>query len=186
MQSLETIAVLFSLLYVLLAAIEHIACWVAAIISVSLYTYICYDAKLYSETGLQIFYLFMALYGWWNWSKKHGTPILQIQEWNLNRHILIIIIGMLFTFLMGFYFTIYTDASMPILDAFTTVFSIVATYMMIKKVLGNWLYWIVIDITSIYLYQEKALEQTAILFILYTTMAIFGYFTWMKQIKKNA
>ena len=58
--------------------------------------------------------------------------------------------------------------------------------MMIKKVLENWLYWIVIDITSIYLYQEKALEQTAILFILYTAMAIFGYFTWMKQIKKNA
>lgn len=186
MLGIETIAIIFSLLYVILAAKEHISCWTAAIVSVSLYIYICYEARLYSETGLQIFYLFMAFYGWWNWSKKSNSPVLNITEWGLTKHLLIIIVGVISTFFMGFYFTIYTDASMPILDAFTTIFSIAATYMMVKKVLGNWLYWIVIDITSIHLYQERALEKTAILFMLYTAMAIFGYFSWAKQIKKNA
>ena len=182
---LETIAILFSLLYVFLAAKENNLCWAAAIISVSIYIYICFNAKLYSETLLQVFYLFMAFYGLLCWKKKEGNTSVVIKEWHINKHITIIIIGLCITFLAGFYFSTYTDARMPVVDSFTTIFSVFATYMVINKVLENWLYWIVIDVTSIYLYNERGLDQTAILFILYTIIAFFGYFSWNKRISTN-
>ena len=181
---IESIAVFFSILYVILAAKENILCWWAAAISVILYIYICFSAQLYAETGLQIFYLFMAFYGHYNWNKKDQS--LQISEWRISKHLFILIIGAIFTFLIGFYFATYTNAKMPIIDSFTTVFSVFATYMVIKKILGNWLYWIVIDTVSVYLYFSRDLHLTSLLFIAYTIIAIFGYFSWMKKMKIDA
>ena len=177
---IESIAVFFSILYVILASKESIWCWAAAVISVSLYIYICFSAQLYAETGLQIFYLFMAFYGYYNWNNQKGS--LQISEWNISTHLLIVFIGGLLTFLIGFYFATYTNAKMPIVDSFTTVFSVFATYMVTKKILGNWLYWIVIDLVSSYLYLSRSLEMTALLFMIYTIIAILGYLSWIKKI----
>ena len=118
---IESLAVLFSLLYVILAAKENIWCWVAALISVSLYIYICYTAKLYPETGLQIFYLIMAIIGYFTWNKKSKE---KIKEWSEFKHLIIIILGALFSFIMGFYFFTYTESAMPIIDSITTTFSI--------------------------------------------------------------
>ena len=176
---IESIAVFFSILYVILALKESILCWGAAAISVILYIYICYTAQLYPETGLQVFYLLMAFYGYHQWNKNDST--LKIQQWTTTKHLLILLLGASLTFLMGFYFTIYTNAAMPLVDSFTTVFSVFATYMVTKKVLGNWLYWIVIDIVSVYLYFSRDLHLTSLLFIMYTVIAIFGYFSWLKR-----
>ena len=175
---IESLAVFFSLLYVILAAKENIWCWGAALISVSLYIYICYTAKLYPETGLQIFYLIMAIIGYLTWNKKSKE---KIKEWSEFKHLIIITLGALFSFIMGFYFFTYTDSAMPIIDSLTTVFSIIATYMVVKKVLGNWLYWIVIDLTSVFLYHERDLHLTAFLFIIYTVIATFAYFNWKSK-----
>ena len=176
---IESAAVFFSILYVILAVKESILCWGAAAISVILYIYICYTAQLYPETGLQVFYLLMSFYGYHQWNKNDST--LKIQQWTTTKHLLILLIGASLTFLMGFYFTIYTNAAMPLVDSFTTVFSVFATYMVTKKVLGNWLYWIVIDIVSVYLYFSRDLHLTSLLFIMYTVIAIFGYFSWLKR-----
>ncbi len=181
---IESVAVFFSILYVILAAKESIWCWGAAAISVVLYIYICYTAQLYPETGLQVFYLFMAFYGYHHWNKKEQE--LQISEWNTSKHLLILAIGAILTFLMGFYFTTYTNAAMPLVDSFTTVFSIFATFMVAKKILGNWLYWIVIDAVSVYLYFSRGLHLTSILFFAYTIIAIFGYIKWLKIMPKDA
>ena len=180
---IESVAVLFSILYVILAAKENIWCWAAAIISVSLYVYIFYTVQLYPETGLQIFYFIMAIVGYYMWNKQDKE---RIKEWSETKHLLIIFIGAIFTFFMGFYFSTYTDSQMPIIDSFTTVFSIIATYMVIKKVLGNWLYWIVIDAVSVYIYFNRDLHLTSLLFVAYTIIAVFGYFAWMKRMKTNA
>lgn len=179
---IESIAVLFSILYVILAVKENIWCWGAALISVSLYIYICFSAQLYPETGLQIFYFIMAIIGYYMWNKENKE---EIKEWSEIKHLLIILSGAILTFFMGFYFSTYTNSQMPIIDSFTTVFSIIATYMVIKKVLGNWLYWIVIDAVSVYLYFNRDLHLTSLLFIAYTIIAIFGYFSWMKKMKTN-
>tara|TARA_B100000902_G_C27287973_1_gene905457 strand:- start:1234 stop:1830 length:597 start_codon:yes stop_codon:yes gene_type:complete len=175
---IELAAVIFSIIYVILAAKKNTYCWFAAVISVSLYIYICFNAKLYAETGLQIFYLIMAFYGYYHWKKEDN---LKINSWSINKHIIIILLGTLLTFFIGFYFSTYTQANMPIIDSFTTVFSIIATYMVAKKILENWIYWIVIDITSIYLYWHKDLHLSSILFLIYTIIAIFGYINWLKK-----
>ena len=179
----ETAAVIFSIIYVVLAAKQNIWCWSFAAISVTLYIYICLNAQLFAETSLQIFYLFMAAYGYYNWNKSDTE--LEIQQWSVTKHLLLILFGAIAVFLTGFYFSIYTNAKMPIVDSFTTVFSIIATYMITKKVLENWLYWIVIDIVSIYLYFNRDLHLTSLLFMLYTIIAIFGYFTWLNKMKKD-
>ena len=183
--NLESIAVLFSFLYVILVAKENIWCWAAAIISVSLYIFICYEAKLYAETGLQFFYLIMAVIGYLFWKKSPNKKQLDIKELSIGNHALILFFGIVFTLILGYILTIYTQAKLPLLDSFTTVFSIIATFMVIKKILENWLYFIAIDIASIYLYYSRDLNQTAILFLLYSIIAIVGYYNWTKSLAKD-
>jgi nicotinamide mononucleotide transporter len=184
--NLESIAVLFSILYVVLVARENIWCWAAAIISVSLYIFICYEAKLYAETGLQFFYLIMAVIGYFFWKVSADKKQLNIKELSIGNHALILFVGIVFTLVLGFILTIYTQAKLPLLDSFTTVFSIIATFMVIKKILENWLYFIAIDVVSIYLYSSRDLQQTAILFVLYAIIACVGYYNWIRLIEKNA
>ena len=179
---IECLAVLSSVIYVVLAAKENIWCWLAAFISVSLYTYICYTSQLYPETGLQIFYLIMAIVGYLMWDNKDNR---KIKEWTVSKHLFTIFIGTIITFLSGYYFTNFTDSVMPVTDSFTTVFSIIATYMLVKKVLGNWLYWIIIDIVSVYIYFNRDLHLTSLLFMIYSLIAISGYVTWIKRMKKD-
>ena len=180
---IETIAVLFSIIYVILAAKNNIWCWLFGGISVILYIYICFIAELFAETALQIFYLFMTVYGYYNWAKKNKKT--KIKQWHPTKHLLCILLGSFLMFLMGFLLTIYTSSKLPLVDSFTTVFSIIATYMVAKRILENWLYWIVINIASIYLYFNRNLELTSLLFATYTIIAIFGYFHWLKKIKTD-
>ena len=184
--NLESIAVLFSILYVTLVARENIWCWAAAIISVSLYIFICYKAKLYAETGLQFFYLIMSIIGFFFWKESSNKKRLNIKELSIGDHSLILFIGIVFTLILGYILTIYTQAKLPLLDSFTTVFSIIATLMVIKKILENWLYFIAIDLVSIYLYNSRDLQQTAMLFILYTIIACIGYYNWVRLMGKDA
>ncbi len=135
-------------------------------------------------TAFQVFYLFMAFYGYYHWNKKEQS--LQISEWSISKHLFILIVGAILTFLMGFYFVTYTDSKIPIVDSFTTVFSIISTYMVTKKILENWLYWIVIDTVSVYLYFSRDLHLTSLLFIAYTIIAIAGYFTWLNNKTSDA
>ena len=184
MPVIEIIAVIFSILYVILVAKENIWCWLCAAISVSLYIYICYSAKLYLETGLQVFYFIIAIYGYWQWKKP--TKDIIISTWPLQGHMLIFGVGIIASFILGKLFEIYTEAALPIIDSFTTIFSLFATYMVTKKILGNWIYWIVIDIVSVYLYFTRDLYLTAGLFIAYTVIAVFGYLSWKKQLKTSS
>jgi len=184
--NLESIAVLFSILYVVLVARENIWCWAAAIISVSLYIFICFEAKLYAETGLQFFYLIMAVIGYLFWKKNPNKKQLNIKELSIGNHALILFFGIVFTLILGYILTIHTQAKLPLLDSFTTVFSIIATFMVIKKILENWLYFIAIDLVSIYLYNSRDLQQSAMLFVLYTIIACIGYYNWIRLMEKDA
>ncbi|MDG2138790.1 MAG: nicotinamide riboside transporter PnuC [Flavobacteriales bacterium] len=180
---IEFLAVSFSIIYVILAANGNIWCWLAAIISVSLYVYICYNAKLYAETILQVFYLLMAFWGYFSWKSMNTKNT--IQEITLSSHILFICFGVVFTFISGYLFSIYSDAKMPLVDSFTTIFSLIATYMVVKRILSTWLYFIVIDIVSIYLYYSRDLYFSSILFIIYSIIAVIGYYNWTKILVNN-
>ncbi|MBT5698513.1 MAG: nicotinamide mononucleotide transporter [Flavobacteriales bacterium] len=176
-------AVISGILYIILAAKENVWCWLAASISVCLYMYINYDLGYYSQAVLQIFYLFMAIYGYVMWNKLDPE---RIKEWSAKKHLFIIFIGAIITFIIGFILTEYVeDSEQPILDSLTTVFSVFACYMVAKKVLGNWLYWIVIDSLIIYLYYIQGEFILALQFLVYIIIAVYGYFSWMQKMKTN-
>jgi len=183
---IEALAVVLGIAYVILAAYESNWCWLAAAISVSLYIYICFNAKLYSETGLQVFYLIMAFYGWWQWkSGKPGKEKLEISVLKTSNHLLLIALGLLLTFLFYFVMKNYTNAALPLADAFVTAFSLIATFMVAKKNLENWIWWILIDGLAVYIYYRRDLHLTAVLYFIYAIIAVAGFINWKKEFTKQ-
>ncbi len=183
----EIIAVLASLTYVILASREHRGCWLAAIIGSGIYVLVFFQYQLYMDSALNIFYVVMAVYGWVMW-KNHQPKVdlltaatenkTTIKVWDCKKHINAIASIILLSALSGFYLDNYTDAAFPYFDSLTTWSSFFATWMVVNKVLENWLYWIVIDTVSIYLYISKELYFTALLFALYVIIATYGYLHW--------
>ena len=188
---LELIAMLLSLAYVILAAKGSLWCWPAAFISTALYTYIFYDVLLLMDSALNAYYLFMAVYGYWQWSKQknkqqNNSTEITIVSWGLNWHIKACIGLAVIAAILGYVMANFTPADFPYLDTYTTVYAVFSTYLVTKKVLENWLYWIVIDLVSIYLYIEKGLVPTTVLFIIFVIVACYGYFKWLNLYKKSA
>jgi nicotinamide mononucleotide transporter len=180
---LEQVAVLCALLYVVLISFKSQWGWLFATISSAIYIFICYFGKLYLETGLQVFYVAMAIYGWYEWSDAEDETNQGIKQWSSKTHMYLISGSLVLTMITGMVFDLYTDQANPYLDAFTTIFSLAATYMVTQKILENWLYWIVIDLVATLLYVNRGLELTGILYLLYTVIAVFGFFNWKKTFK---
>lgn len=177
----EWLAVASSLLYVILITYKVLAAWIFAALSSVLYIYLCYSNRLYLESILQVFYFGMAIYGWFMWTSDDDTKDVTVIQWPLKYHIYNVLISGALMLLFGYIFDQYSNQANPYLDAFTTIFSLMATFMVAKKVLENWIYWIIIDAFSVYLFASRGLYMTSVLFILYTLIAIFGYFSWKKQ-----
>lgn len=172
---LEVLAVIFSIGYTALITYGIEAAWACGIIGASLYFYICFQKKLYAETTLQLFYIATAIYGWYNWSDTGG---IIIRDWTINDHLQSIGIGIVGVLIVGFLLKKFTDAALPYIDSFTTVFAIIATLLMITLVHENWLYFIVIDAISVLMYYKRGLKLTSILFVIYTLLSINAYFQW--------
>ncbi len=183
---LETFAVCSAILYLILAANEDVRCWYAALFSSILYMYIMYTAGLMMESFLQIFYICMAIYGWYIWSSKINVEQeLKIRSWKMQYHLYTITIVTLLAIITGFFLEKYTQAALPFLDAFTTWGAIITTYMVAKKIIENWIYWFVIDSISIYLFISRELYLTSLLFFIYLIIIIFGYRSWMKKLNAD-
>lgn len=184
----ELIAVISALAYVVLAAKENIWCWPAALVSTMIYSVIFYDVYLWMDSLLQVYYVVMAIYGWYCWQHlvKSDQGAQQIQSWSFILHLKVCAILFVISLGVGWLMASYTPTDFPYLDSATTVFAVFSTYLVAKKVLENWLYWVVIDAVSIYLYIEKGLMPTAALFVLYVFMATYGYFQWLAKHRKNA
>jgi len=182
---LEWIAVLSSIFYIVFIARKNGVAWFFALVGSSIYVYLCFINQFYLETILQLFYVSMAIIGWLLWNKKQENPF-RIIQWKGRQHLVNILISSIVTLLLGNFFEVYTDQALPYLDAFTTVFSISATFMVAYKVLENWLYWIVIDVVSMPLYAYRDLNLTVVLFGIYTIVAIVGYVRWRRTFKLQA
>lgn len=181
---LEYVAITLAVLYVILAAQENNWCWYPAAISSSIYIYLTLSANLIGESFISLFYVAMAIYGWWQWKfGKRKDEKLKLAEWHTTHHIRAILMGFIFAGALGKSFELLFDSAMPYLDAFTTSFSLIATFMVTRKILSNWIYWIVIDAFNIYLYWSRGLEPTAGLYLLYTILAVFGFLSWYKEWK---
>lgn len=183
---LELCAVLFGIAYLLLAVKENILCWYAAFISTAIFLYIFWQVDLLMESGLQIYYLAMAVYGWYQWRSngdKQAKPALAVSTWPIQNHALALAGILAASLLSGYLLNQYTQAQMPFIDSFTTWGAIVTTYMVTRKVLENWIYWLVIDSISIFLYLDRELYFTSLLFAAYIIIIFFGWSAWMKSYK---
>jgi len=186
--SLEIIAVGASLLYIIWAAAENRWCWPAAFLGSALFVLIFWRYRLLMDSALNFYYALMAIYGWIIWNKKRAQPdnTHGIVCWPLKFHGAVIGSVILLSLVSGYFLSVYSDASFPYLDSFTTWASLVATWMIAQKILDNWLYWIVIDATSIYLYTSKGLYFTVFLFAIYIALSIYGYYNWRKKMHSSA
>jgi len=183
----EAAAVLLLIAYLVLAIRQNIWCWAAAFVGTSIYLVLMYQARLYMESVLQIFYLFMAVYGWYRWRHGPGPDNeLPVTTWTPMQHVQAFATILALTFVSGTLFDRYTDAALPYLDSFTTWGAVVTTWMVARKILENWLYWFVIDSVSIYLYVNRELYLTAMLFALYLVLIVFGYLAWRKDVRPQA
>ena len=182
----ELLAVVLALAYLILAMKEKNTCWYAAFISTSIYLFLFWDVSLLMESALQIFYLVMAVYGWWQW-RQHASSQqdLVIHCWPLKTHLLVIAGVGLLTVIFGYGLQANTQAVLPYLDSFTTWGAVVTTYMVTRKVLENWIYWIVIDGASVYLYIDRELYLTALLFMIYVVLVVIGFYQWSAIYKRE-
>ena len=189
--TLEIVSVLFGLAYVILAARENVWCWPAAFIGTGTAIWLFWDASLLMESALNVYYLFMALFGWWQWQKggtkdeRNTSSGLKITSWSLKQHLITGAVIMAMTFGSGHLLESLTGAKLPYLDSFTTWSAVITTWMVTRKILENWLYWVVIDAVSIYLFFDRGLYLYGLLFIAYTVIAIFGYLNWRQRLANS-
>jgi len=178
----EWLAVILALAYLLLAVKENLWCWPAAFVSTAIYTILFFEVSLYMESALNIYYLLMAIYGWYQWQYlTEGKKVKPVNVWSVRKHLTIIASTSILIYLSGFLLEKYTSQEFAYIDSFTTWFAVITTYMVTQKVLENWIYWIVIDVVSISLYLQKGFALTSVLFVCYVVIAAFGWLKWKKH-----
>jgi nicotinamide mononucleotide transporter len=181
----EVMAVIFAIAYLLLAVREKILCWLFAFISTAIYTVLFWDVSLLMESALNVYYMAMAVYGWQQWTRGGGNgnapQALSIRTMSGRQHALVIGLIVVLTLISGYLLGKYSSAAWPFVDSFTTWASVITTYLVARKYLENWLYWLVIDSVSVPLYIDRGLHLTALLFVAYIVIAVFGYIGWRRH-----
>ena len=186
--ALEIIGTLIGLVYLWLEYRASIYLWIASIIMPAVYLFVYYDAGLYADFGINIYYLLAAVYGWWVW--KYGNKEKQGEELPITRMprgkwTMAAAMYLVFQLLIAWILIRYTDSNVPWCDAFTTALSMVAMWMLARKYLEQWLVWIVVDVVSVALYLYKGLFFTAGLYALYAIIAVYGYWNWKNMMEQN-
>ena len=160
--------------------------WPLAIVSVSLYILIFYDAKLYADAGLQVYFLITNIYGWYFWSRKSEKDIkVPVSFATRKLFLLSLIVIVIFTLLLGTFLYKGTDAAFPYIDSFCTACSFVAQLFLARKIIENWLIWIFVDIIYVGVYLMKDLHLTAGMYALYILIAAMGYIKWRKEFRQS-
>jgi len=152
-----------------------------------MYIYVFFVAKLYADMSLQFYYVIISIYGWIIWSKGSSKHKDELPVTHLSRKLFLVLFGvsMLIYVFISCVLVNFTDGSVPYWDAFTTALSIVATWMLARKILEQWLVWVVVNAVSLGLYLYKGLYPTSILFFFYTVLALYGYFQWKKDMHSS-
>lgn len=176
----EILATSANLAFIILLIRQQISCWAFGIVGSLLSVYLFVNAKLYFEAFLYLFYAAMGLWGWLRWHRKQAENDNPVVRWRIQAHCLAIALCSSIALAMGYGALSFTDAERPFFDATTTVFSFLATFMEINKILEGWIYWIVINVASIWLYQDRSLDIYAMLIGLYAALSVWGFFSWRK------
>ena len=186
----EVVAVIFAIFYLLLAIRENVLCWLFAFLSTAIYTVLFWDVSLLMDSALNVYYMAMAVYGWYQWTRG-GTNgddqphALAVRSMSGRQHGLVISAIAFLSIISGYLLSEHSSAAWPYIDSFTTWASVITTYLVTRKYLQNWLYWIVIDAVSVPLYIDRGLNLTALLFAAYIVLATIGYLKWRGHLRRN-
>jgi len=182
----ELVATVLGILSVGLLVRQNIWCWPTGIVMVTLYVFVFWQARLYSDMGLQVAYIVMQAYGWWHW--LHGgrgdgaLPVTRVSPAAGAVWIAVIAAG---TWALGSAMDTYTDADLAYWDAWTTVASLVAQYLQARKQLECWVLWVAVDVIAIGIYWVKDLHTTTVLYAVFLGLATWGYFEWRRSERES-
>lgn len=188
MNYLEIFGVIVGLIYLWLEYKASIHLWVASIIMPAIYIFVYYEAGLYADTGINIYYLLAAIYGWTVWTfggNKLSKGVLPITSVPLRLALPLTLIFIVAFLSIGWLLTRFTDSTVPWMDSFTTALSIIGMWMLAQKYVEQWLVWIGVDIACTGLYIYKELNFTAALYGVYTIIAIFGFLKWKRIMQQQ-
>ncbi|WP_430809614.1 MULTISPECIES: nicotinamide riboside transporter PnuC [unclassified Carboxylicivirga] len=192
---LEVTGTVASLVYLFYSIREKVWLWPWGIVASAVSLLVFYQSALYADMGLQFYYVSISAYGWWYWmSGQPGkgasdVPIRPVGGRLLLKLLLIgtaIYLVLLWALLKLPAMVHIASSDMPYLDAFTTAASVIATWMLARKYLHHWLFWIVVDLVSMGMYIYKGLYFYSFLFLVYTIGAAMGYFEWKRNMKRDA
>ena len=182
---LEIFAVVLSVAYVWLAAEGSIFCWPAAFVSTTLFMFVFWDVSLLFQLMLNAYYLIMAVVGFLHWRRSNDERFVSLQM-PLNLHVRILVAGIVLTVLLSFLAKSiaqqWFNYDLLYLDAGITVFSLLVTYLTVKKYLQSWMYWCVINFLSVYLFIANGLYLTVALMAVYIVIAMRGYVNWSQSL----
>ncbi len=179
---IEGLATVFGLACVVLYVRRNIWAWPTGLVQVLLYCYIFYEVKLYSDLLLHLIYVVLQLYGWYYWLRG-GTAAGERPVTTLSANALAwwAMVGLVGTAALGYTMSTYTDAALPYPDAFTTAMSLVAQWLLARKVLQTWVFWIAVDVVAIGVYLSKSLYFTTGLYTVFLGLAVVGFLTWRRH-----
>lgn len=191
---LEVVAVIFGLLSVWFAKKVNILVYPTGIISVLIYVYICLNAQLYADMGINAFYFIMSVYGWYMWTRKVDDQKERPITFNSKKDNIISVVFFVFSLvvimlLLKFFKSDddqYWSTFIPYIDTFTTAIFIVGMWLMAMKKVENWIYWIIGDLISIPMYFYKGLIFTSFQFFIFLILAVLGYIEWKQKVKAES
>lgn len=179
----EILAVISGLFYVILAVLKKRMAWLWGFTNAVISIWLFHQISLYAESFLYIYYAIAAVYGWFHWGVHHSEQqAFKIVEISNKSHFWIIPSGVILGIGLGYILEEYTQASYPYIDAQTTIFSFIATALTARRILVNWVYWIVIDLVTLLMYSWKDLYWYAGLMVIYTVIAYLGWNRWKGEL----
>ncbi|MEE9461653.1 MAG: nicotinamide riboside transporter PnuC [Bacteroidales bacterium] len=186
----EVLGVITSLVYLYFSVRQIIWLWPFGIISSALFILIFFNGKFYADMGLQVYYVGVSIYGWIYWSRggisrneKSSLPVCRISS---QLALVLSVTGIVIMLGIVYILKNFTDSDVPWGDGFTTAGSIVATWMLARKVLEHWLVWIFVDSVAAGLYFYKGLYPSFLLYLIFTIIAVIGYFHWKRSLSENS
>jgi len=182
----EVLAVVFGIVSVYLSTREHIWSWPTALVNVGLYFVVFYEAKLYADMGLQVVYFGLSLYGWYEWLYGGANRTeLHVSRTTRPLGVRLLVIGVVCAAVLGTLLARFTDAALPYVDSATTSTSLVAQWMMTRKILENWAVWMAVDVVYVGMFIYKHLYLTAGLYTVFFVLAVMGYVQWKRSLAER-
>jgi nicotinamide mononucleotide transporter len=186
---LDITTTILGLIYIILEYRASILLWLVGIIMPALDIVLYYTHGLYGDAAMAVYYTLAAIYGWivWKFGHKHQQkegeelPITHMPKRLYPATILFFVVAWVVTW---FVLSHYTKSNVPVLDGFTNALSFVGLWALARKYVEQWLFWILVDAVSCYLYVIKGIPFKASLYGLYVVIAVLGYFKWKKAIVK--